>query len=329
MKKKLLAITLLIVFSGVGLLLAANQWYFWYWVSNTLSRATLNSSSAAVATSVSKIEEWWTCKTVTSTDARLLFVPTKTTTERSIFITKKPNHITLGTCGCTTNTECGAWNICSWYVAGGWYCDGEYEYMIPWHCISACHSSNCEPNCGALTTEYACWLPVQYTNYWFDEAPSCSRVNEQPWWTAYCGQEFQTQSECNSAPSPCTWINWTSTPGTCISQTCWSANNQTYSTLTSTSPNLCNAGSATSFVSNTSTWTRNCGTASCSANKQQVNICGNWILDSWEACDLSAPDWDICTWTQTLQKECNASCYCETVCQAERHSNGWRLYCSM
>ena len=224
MKKSILIIIILVVFSWVGLLLAANQWYFWYWVSNTLSVAKLNQSAGsagAVSTSVSKVEEHGICKTITSTNTKLLFVPTKTATERSTFITKKPNHIILGSCGCTTNSDCSVWSICSWYVAGAWYCDGEFVYNSPAYCQNDCRDGpTCDP-CTGVTNQWDCESQTQW-DPWY-EFQACSRIPEQPWWTAYCGQEFRTQSECNTAPSECTWVNWTATPWTCVAPVavCW------------------------------------------------------------------------------------------------------------
>lgn len=223
MKKVLIWIISLILFSWVGLLLAANQLYFWYWVSNTLLRATLNSSSATVSTSVSKVEEWWVCKAVTSTDSRLLFIPTRTSAERSTFITNKPSHIALWTCGCTTNADCGAWNICSWYVAGAWYCDGEFEYTTDWYCQYIGREWNI---CNGIIDEVLCNNQTEYTLHtsFREYLPACARVQGgEPGGTAYCGQEFRTQSECTSAPSPCTWVNWTATPWTCIVCGVWGA----------------------------------------------------------------------------------------------------------
>jgi len=75
--KKIWLLILFSVISWIGLLLAANQWYFGYWVSSTESKATLNSSSVTISTRVSKIAEWWVCKTLTSTDTRLLFCTNK------------------------------------------------------------------------------------------------------------------------------------------------------------------------------------------------------------------------------------------------------------
>lgn len=123
-------------------------------------------------------------------------------------------------------------------------------------------------------------------------------------------------STCNtvSSLSECATIAWCypSVPWNCVEQTCWTANGGSFTTLTSTSSNLCNAWSATNFVANTSTWTRNCWTASCSANKQSV--CGNGIVEGSEVCDGNSTSCTIggVGWT----KYCNSTC-------------NWRLGCSV
>jgi hypothetical protein len=106
-----------------------------------------------------------------------------------------------------------------------------------------------------------------------------------------------------------------STPWTCTTQTCWTANGQSYSTLTSTSPNLCNIGSVTNFVTNPLNRTRSCGTASCSATKQA--ICGNGIKEWTEECDGGSRTCSISTaqWTQYCTSSCTRWTSCNiTLC---------------
>lgn len=193
MKKIIIGIGALLLLSGVGMLLAVNQWYFGYRVSSTSLTATLNSSSSWISTPATKIEEWWICKKVSSTDSRSLFVPTKTSNEWSIFLGNKPSHITLAECGCRTNSNCSASQICQGYITwtssacawiytvADWYCDGNCAWATDPNCL-----------CGGMSQE-SCW------STW--DSHGCSWVNTT---TTYACSSLTTQSQCTSK-STCTW----------------------------------------------------------------------------------------------------------------------------
>jgi len=125
---------------------------------------------------------------------------------------------------------------------------------------------NCEYKCDPYTTQTACQAESSFCS-WLSRTTfsSCSSLT--------------TQTTCQSK-NGCTRNSWgTPIPWTCVVQTCWSAHGQTYSSLSITSPDLCNGWSATNFVTNTSNWTWKCGTASCSANKVNSVRCLIWYTE--------------------------------------------------
>ena len=314
MKKNLLAIILLIIFSWVGLLLAANQWYFWYWVSSTLSIAKLNQSAgsaAAISTTIPKIEEHGICKTITSTDTKLLFVPTKTATERSTFITNKPSHITLGTCGCTTNADCTVGQICSWYVAGANSCQGSYESTSFWCVWKSIPDSSPPYVCMKSGEPYqlvpADWCPsgrsLWFIQWWSILSVSetlCQIIDQTDFQLPNCEYKcntYTTSSTCNANSSYCDWVSRNN------SLSCSSFNQTT-----------CQSTNGCDWVPWTPVTLGTCTT----------QICGNDIKEWTELCDgydLQIP----CTTTlwKVWTKYCNSTCNWYTTCVADPTPPSW------
>ncbi len=105
-------------------------------------------------------------------------------------------------------------------------------------------------------------------------------------------RSFPNWDYTNTYTVPCVQnINDPNNTNVCV-QSCWTANGQSYSSLTSTSSNLCNMWNATSFTTLTSSWSWMCWTASCSAMKT-----------------LTVRPCDECTHTS----QCPVNYYCHTI----------------
>lgn len=332
-----------------------NKLYRWYKAVSSTTKWIINTWWTAIDSSVTTVFEHNVCQKVINTWSTAVFVPTRTDLERYQFRTNLPPNTSLASCGCYENSDCPSGQFCQWATSAGspycawfyksvdYYCgwkpipDGSYvcmkygfpyqlvpEFWCPsgrslwfiqwWTIIPAsetfCQYSNqeefqlpnCEYKCDPYTTQTTCQANSSYCNWLSRIFPlSCSSLT--------------TQTTCQSK-NGCTRNSWgTPIPWTCVVQTCWFANGQTYSSLSITSPDLCNGWSATNFVTNTSNWTWKCGTASCSANKTTTITpakCDIWFAyETWSVCepptmcyrDTHTDPWCCCPRIQ-LDPEC-------------------------
>jgi hypothetical protein len=150
------------------------------------------------------------------------------------------------------------WNMIAapnyWECQSLWYARWFYFNSIFYNASNVCMMEAWENG------EIRCFYPCR----WLTQAQCTAKPTQ-------CSRTTTTTTvspnECWDRPG-CSRNLWTSPQAwTCTIQTCWTANDQTYASLTSTNSNLCNIWSATNFVTLTSSWTWNCWTNSCSATK--------------------------------------------------------------
>lgn len=227
-EKKLLPVKYGVVISIIflwllGGIMAAisNQSYRWYKVWSSIF-GVINGGeywSTATSTRFTRIKEFDICKEISNGWTNPVFIPTKTVAEWTWFLNYKPSTVSIGECGCYTDSDCNAGQICN----------GETTAVSPY----------CQGTFSVDTTTYSCisksWeAPVGCWKNWeqqvFDTISDCTWAWGVPGFvfnssfypaSKYCMSDYNpiyltdyichyscpqlNQSQCNANSNNCTW----------------------------------------------------------------------------------------------------------------------------
>lgn len=104
-----------------------------------------------VASTVTKIDAYGTCKNVSATDGQTYFIPTNTQAEWQSVIDHKPDGVVLGACTVSCTTK---WGYAPTFSANGYNYWGTCAYGRSGSSVCNLYDSTCTNIIGSVNTPY-------------------------------------------------------------------------------------------------------------------------------------------------------------------------------